>query len=242
MAPLWLPFKPWTLLGTQNRIWILLRGLLQSIAMWFTYAAYRYLPGETAAFLGTSGPFFVLLCAHMFLKESLDKRHWMLLGVGYVGVLCVLNPFSVTFSIYTVLPILSNFCLALSIVLTRYLITVHEETKRILCASAFFPLVCFTVIYIATGCETEGLSQNFWYLVGVGACGGGSTAFHFYALKHASSSFVSIFDYFRLITFLILNYFIYAEPIDSQAWIGGVIIIITTASFITLRQSCKRSP
>ena len=76
MTPLWLPFKPWHVLSTPNKKWILLRGLLQSVAMWCTYAAYRYLPGETAAFLGTSGPFFVLLCAHIFLKETLDKTHW----------------------------------------------------------------------------------------------------------------------------------------------------------------------
>ena len=240
MSALWIPFKPWKVLHSPHGRWLFLRGLLQSSAMWCTYASYRYLPGETAAFLGTSGPFFVLLCAHLFLKETLDKPHWILLALGYLGVLCVLNPFSVTFSAYSFLPILSNLALALSIILTRYLITVHEDTKRILCASSLFPFGVCTIIYLATGAPTAGLAENFWALVSVGIGGGSSAAFHFYALKYASSAFVAIFDYFRLIVFLILNYLVYAEPLNMRAWIGGIIIILTTASFITLRQTYTR--
>lgn len=241
MAPICFPFKPWNILQTQQWSWILLRGILQSIGMWCTYTAYRYLPGETAAFLGTSGPFFLLLCAHIFLKETLDRTHWILLGIGYLGVLCVLNPFSITFSNYALLLVFSNFCLACCTILTRYLIKAREDTKHVLCASAFFPFFFCALVYVLTGCETQGLAENFWYLICVGICGGTASTFYFYALKYASSAFVAIFDYFRLTVFLILNYLVYAEPLNSRAWMGGIIIILSTASFITLRQSYKRS-
>lgn len=242
MIPFWYPFRPWHLLCSPNAKWLIIRGILQASGMWFSYAGYRYLPGETAAFLGTSGPFFILLSAYIFLKEKLDAVHWWMMGVGYIGILCILNPFSVTFSHYAILPILSNMCMALSLVLTRYLIIVKEEQSRILFSNAFLPFLCLSGVFLWNHGESMVSNDIAWgALVSIGIFGGMTSVFHFYALKFSSAAFVAIFDYFRLIVFLALNYTIYQEAMKLNTWIGGSIIVIATFISVLLHQKYRKT-
>ena len=239
MMPFWYPFSVGKVFQTPHIKLLTFRGIFQTLAMVLGYAGYRYLPGETAAFLGTSGPFFILLFARLFLKENLDSAHWITMITAYGGVLCVLNPFSVTFSIHTLLPIFANICMASSIIVTRKLVLLGEDEKRMLFSNSFFPLIFLSIValYVTASWNLSGYVWN--YLATIGTLGALSAVFHFYALQRSSAAFVAIFDYFRLTVFLILNYFVYAEPMKLNAWIGGSIIVSSTFISIMVRQKTK---
>ena len=241
MMPFWYPFSIGKVFQTSHITLLTFRGIFQTLGMVLGYMGYRYLPGETAAFLGTSGPFFILLFARLFLKENLDSIHWITMITAYGGVLCVLNPFSVTFSLYTLVPIFANICMASSIIVTRKLVLVGEDEKRMLFSNSFFPLIFLSIaaIYINTSWSLSGYTWN--YLATIGTLGALSAVFHFYALQRSSAAFVAIFDYFRLTVFLILNYFVYAEPMKLNAWIGGILIVSSTFISIIVRQRQKFS-
>ncbi|ETZ07289.1 S-adenosylmethionine uptake transporter [Holospora obtusa F1] len=241
MLPFWYPFPVLKLFRVPNIKLLALRGVFQTLAMALGYAGYRYLPGETAAFLGTSGPFFILLLAWLVLKEKLDTLHWIAIGVAYSGVLCVLNPFSVTFTFYSLLPIFANICMAFSIIITRKLILIQENAKCILFSNSFFPFVffCIAAVYFIPfwSCNVS----NFGYLAVIGGLGALSAVSHFYALQRSSAAFVAIFDYFRLIVFLLLNYFIYQEKMAFNTILGGVIIVISTIVYMITKQKRRTS-
>ncbi|PPE03334.1 DMT family transporter [Holospora curviuscula] len=241
MLPFWYPFSVKKVFHTPHIALLVLRGIFQTLAMVLGYAGYRYLPGETAAFLGTSGPFFILLLARLFLKESLDTAHWIVMIMAYGGVLCVLNPFDVRFSAYTLIPIFANVCMASSIIVTRKLVLVAEDKKRMLFANSFFPLIFFSLVGICITVSWKLNGFEWRYLATIGTLGALSAVFHFYALQRSSAAFVAIFDYFRLVVFLILNYFVYAEPMRTNAWIGGGIIVSATLIYVMLKQKQKRS-
>ncbi|ETZ04854.1 MULTISPECIES: DMT family transporter [Holospora] len=236
MLPFWYPFSPWNVFCTPNVRLLILRGVFQTLAMALGYAGYRYLPGETAAFLGTSGPFFVLLLARVFLKETLDFPHWIAIISAYIGVIFVLNPFALTLSFYTFLPVFANICMAFSIIVTRKLIVTKENEKRILFSNSFFPLIFFSFASLYFNLSWNCDAFTLCYIAGIGALGALSAVSHFYALRNSSSAFVAIFDYFRLTIFLILNYFIYSEPMNLNARLGGGIIVVSTFLYTILKQ------
>ena len=71
MIPFWCPFSVGKVFQTPHIKLLTFRGIFQTLGMVLGYAGYRYLPGATAAFLGTSGPFFILLFALLFLKKKI---------------------------------------------------------------------------------------------------------------------------------------------------------------------------
>ena len=129
--------------------------------------------------------------------------------------------------------------MASSIIVTRKLVLVGEDEKRILFSNSFFPLIFLSIaaIYITASWNLSGYTWN--YLATIGTLGALSALFHFYALQRSSAAFVAIFYYFRLTVFLILNYFVYAEPMKLNAWIGGIIILSSTFISTMIRQKQK---
>ncbi|MDP2193036.1 MAG: DMT family transporter, partial [Alphaproteobacteria bacterium] len=74
----------------------ILRGILTALTTGCTYYTYRYLPLGLATAIGLSGPLFVSLMAVLILKERLTVKKVLCILSGYVGVLIIVNPKSIT--------------------------------------------------------------------------------------------------------------------------------------------------
>jgi hypothetical protein len=68
------------------------RGVLHAAGTSLWYEAVVWLPLATMAALGFTGPIFVTVGAVLFLRETVHRRRWAAVGVGFAGMLVIVRP------------------------------------------------------------------------------------------------------------------------------------------------------
>ena len=97
----------------------ILRGvLLLASAVLFIYAI-RVLPLETSTAISFMSPLYVTALSIPFLGEKVGLRRWMAVLVGFAGVLTIIRPWADSFHPAMLLPVLSSFCWACGLIITR---------------------------------------------------------------------------------------------------------------------------
>ncbi|MEM7564597.1 MAG: EamA family transporter, partial [Pseudomonadota bacterium] len=74
--------------------WNLLRGLFELCATLLFLTGLSLLPIAVASTLGFSSPIFLALLAGLLLKEKVGRDRWVVILVGFGGVMLITNPFS----------------------------------------------------------------------------------------------------------------------------------------------------
>ncbi len=99
--------------------WVSLRSLLL-VAMYLAiYAAIPVLDLSVIAATLYTAPVFIVLLTALFLKERVKALQYCAIGLGFVGVLCVVQPRSAEFTPLSLIPVIAAFLYALAAVLTR---------------------------------------------------------------------------------------------------------------------------
>ena len=99
---------PPTLKGAKIHL-LFLRGFLGFMAMILFFYTIGQIPLGEAITLNKTSPFFVTILAYVLLKESLSVRTLFALGLGFLGVVCISQPFSMEFSVIHLLGLLGGF-------------------------------------------------------------------------------------------------------------------------------------
>ena len=107
-------------LKTQYPFLTILRVVLHFLAFSAFFISLTFMPLATANALFFSSPFFVSIFAKFFLKEFIGIRRWSAIVFGFIGVYVVLNPNFSEFEYKNLLPVLSAFLYASSMVITKY--------------------------------------------------------------------------------------------------------------------------
>lgn len=69
-----------------------LRGLFHATGYALWYEAVFWLPLATVAAIGFTGPIFVTIGAVLFLRETVYRRRWIGVAIGFAGMLVVVRP------------------------------------------------------------------------------------------------------------------------------------------------------
>ena len=90
---------------------VALRSILFTFAMLFYFSALALMPiAQALAGLFTS-PIFVLIISALFLKQHIGPWRIAAALLGFVGILCVLQPDPQAFDVRTLLPVAGGFLL-----------------------------------------------------------------------------------------------------------------------------------
>ncbi len=99
--------------------WVSLRSLML-VAMYLAiYAAIPVLDLSVIAATLYTAPLFIVLLSALFLKEQIRLAHWCAVGIGFVGVLVVVQPRGADFTSLSLIPVIAAFLYASAAVLTR---------------------------------------------------------------------------------------------------------------------------
>lgn len=99
--------------------WVSLRSVML-VAMYLSiYAAIPVLDLSVIAATLYTGPLFIVLLSALFLKEQINIIHWCAVGLGFVGVLFVVQPRGAGFTALSLIPVFAAFLYASAAVLTR---------------------------------------------------------------------------------------------------------------------------
>ena len=233
----------------------ILRVSLHFLAFTAFFISLTFMPLATANALFFSSPFFVSIFAKFFLKEFIGIRRWSAIIFGFIGVYIVLNPNFTDFEYKNLLPVVSAFFYASSMVITKY----TSNKDNVYTQLFYFYLISISlliVIYFIMGkgqlnSPSYDPTMQFifreWFLnfnytwkfilfFGVAA----SIAFIciFSAYIVASPSVVSLFEYSLIIMSMIPGYLLFNE-IPSERTFLGVACIIGAGVYIYFREKVR---
>ena len=188
-----------------------LLGLVESLAIFSAY---------TLIVAALSGP---------ILGESVGWRRWVAIGVGFCGVLIILQPGIGVFSPYAIIPVISAFIFALYSLLTRYVARLDSTVT-----SFFWTGVMGCVLMTMVGAfHFENMTSNVWVLM-LCLCCTGATG-HWMLIRCyevAEASAVQPFTYLQLVFGSTIGVLIFGEAVKLNVAVGAAIVV--TAGLFTL--------
>ena len=204
---------------------------LASTLMWFV--ALVKLPMAQAVALNFTVPLFVTLGAALFLGETVRRRRWTAIAVGFVGVLVIVRPGAVDLSWPMALPVLAAVTMATSVLVMKTL-TRTDATSTIV---AYQSLLVIPLTAIAAAFFFQ---LPTWPALGLMvAIGFMASVAHLLltrAFALAEASAVITFDYVRLPFVALIAFVAFGETPDAWTWVGAA-IIAASAIYIARREA-----
>ncbi len=190
----------------------------------FFYATTQMLAAD-AAILNKLSPVFVIILAHFFLKERINKTKVLVLFVSIIGSLLVIKP---KFNL-SVIPATLGFVSAILSAAAFIFITAIGKKESIytivFCFSIYSSLSCLP-FFLFDFVLPNLFELSLLILLGLLAALGQIALTCAFNQCHASE--VSIYDYTNILFSTLLGYFFLSEIPDMLSILGGVLIILSS--------------
>ena len=209
---------------TNNLKLQLLRSLLSLLESGFFILAFRYLSLADAHSIGALTPIVVVVFSFIFLKEKISPKIWVVIFIGFFGVLVVMRPGLSVFDPMSLIPLAAAFFLGLYQIVTRKVSEYDEnETSLFYSGITGITLMGFVSLFF-----WENIAINFFPLfIGVGVFYSFGVYFQIIALSKARASLIQPFHYTLVFWAIIFGYFFYGDIPDFYTIIGALIITIS---------------
>jgi len=195
----------------------------------FFFAALHYLPIATTLSIYFVQPILIVALSPFLLKESVGLKRWMLVLIGFVGVLIIIRPGIEPFSTGHLFAVLAGFSSALYFLLTRAL---QGRANPII--TTFQTSVIGAVILTVVSPAYWVMPQPSQWLLFV-ALGGVAILGHYCITKaydYGEASLLSPLNYAEMITSVILGWAFFGDFPDSMTFLG-VAVLIACAIYIS---------
>jgi drug/metabolite transporter (DMT)-like permease len=215
--------------------WSLFRALFELCATLFFLTGLSLLPIAVASTLGFSSPIFLALLAAIVLKEKVGLDRWLIILIGFGGVLLITNPFAAGASWAVIFPIVCAFFVALRDIAIRYVPNDLPSTQ-VAFTNAWVVMIGGGLYSIYQGWGEADLQWYLWF-IGLGIAIYGGYLFLIIGSRLGELSFIGPFKYVSILLALLYGYLIWDETPTLTMLAGAAIIVI---SGIILLSSEKR--
>lgn len=234
------------------------RGGIMFLAYTAYYIALPALPMATTVALYFSAPLFITLLSVLILKEHVGPRRWLALVAGFVGVVIMVRPTGAVFEWAALLPVLSGFAYALSMISARRLGVTESAAALAFWGNAVFLAAALVMSAIlGTGAYGEQAHPSLAFLLrgwamptafdamlmmscGIIAAAGLTLLTQAYRI--AEASVVTPFEYTGLLWSVIYGWVFWQQWPDATAWLGIAIIIGAGLYVLWREQATKPQP
>ena len=225
-------------LRVRSPVWQGLRCLVGLGAMVTFFHALGLMPLADVIAIAFAAPLFVTALSVPILGEVVGLRRWTAVGIGFLGVLIMIEPGPGVFRPVALVPLVAALFYALAMVLTRRLtrtetsasIVFYYAVVATLASGALLPFHWVTPDLI-----------DFCLLASVGLVGGLGQILLTAAYRHAEASTLAPFDYTAMVWAVVLGYFIWDEIPGMNIWIG-VVVVAASGIYIVYREAQLRLP
>ena len=215
--------------------WSLFRALFELCATLFFLTGLSLLPIAVASTLGFSSPIFLALLAAIVLKEKVGLDRWLIILIGFGGVLLITNPFAAGASWAVIFPIACAFFVALRDIAIRYVPNDLPSTQ-VAFTNAWVVMIGGGLYSIYQGWGEADLQWYLWFIaLGIALYSG--YLFLIIGSRLGELSFIGPFKYVSILLALLYGYLIWDETPTLTMLAGAAIIVI---SGIILLSSEKR--
>ncbi|RZJ26121.1 MAG: DMT family transporter [Haliea sp.] len=206
-----------------TRGWVAGRALVDATATMLYLGSLFHLPIGNATAINLAAPLFMTVFAALFMAERVHGARWLAVGLGFLGVLLVIQPRADGFNYYALVCLLGTLFHAARDLMTR---RIHSGIPSILITLA--TAVAVTVVS-GLGSLLQGWKAFGWFEFGLLALASvfltGGYYFIISSMRHGEMTLVAPFRYSGLLFALVLGYLIWDDVPNTLAWFGIVLLI-----------------
>ena len=176
-------------------------------------------------------PFILLILGHLIFGDQVGPRRIAACGVGFIGVLLVIQPSLATFGLVALWPLATAVLFACYMLVTRAISAYMHPVTMQFHTSWTGLLLCLPFMILANGTGHPALDPtwpqglNWLWLFGVGFWAAVSHMCMTYALKFAPSATLAPLHYPEIVTAVILGYLIFGDFPNALTWTGIAVIV-----------------
>jgi drug/metabolite transporter (DMT)-like permease len=197
------------------------------------------LPIAVASTLGFSSPIFLALLAGIVLKERVGLDRWIVILVGFGGVLMITNPFSGEASWAVIFPIICAFFVALRDIAIRY-VPSDLPSSQVAFTNAWVVMLGGGLYSLYQGWGEADLSWYLWFIV-LGAVLYGGYFCLIIGSRLGELSFISPFKYVSILIAIVYGYLIWDEQPTPVMLAGAIVIVISGIILLSTEKRRARS-
>jgi drug/metabolite transporter (DMT)-like permease len=226
------------LLVTGNGVLQVVRGLLLMVSTSTNFIALGYLQLAQTSSIAFSNPLWVCALSPLLLGERVGPRRWFAVVVGFVGVLLIIQPGTMSFHWAMLLSLTSALSTALYQIATR---KVGAEDRAI--TSLFY-------VSLVGSIAAAPLAPIGWAMPSVGQWGllvlagfFGSFGHYMLAQAHrmAPAPVLSPFVYTQIIWMTLFGFVLFGDVPDMLTIIGGS-AVVASGLYVLYRERLVRNP
>jgi drug/metabolite transporter (DMT)-like permease len=231
-----LPFTGLSVFATERPRDHVLRGLSQSISQTFSVIAFSLMPLAGAVAINFSAPLWSALVSVVWLKERAGPVRWLVLLVGFLGVLIVTHPGADSLQVGALFA-LGNAIMYGSVTVAVRGMAATESANTLL----MWQMV--TVAFFHAFLLVFGLKWPTPIDAAMLVCSGIANAvgqfFWTRALHLAPATAVSPFFYLMLVWALIIGYVVWGD-VPTPGLLAGSAIVVASGLLLLWRETVRR--
>ena len=203
--------------------WVMVRSLLDGLASLVYLSALFHMPLGNATAINMSTPLLIALFSGLLMGVHISLRNWMIIGLGFVGVILVVQPQAEGFNTWAWVALAGTCLHALRDLSVRFIpptvpsmvITVGTALSATVLAGIWslahewVDLSAFTWLMVASA--SVFLSSGYFFLIK--------------ATRVADMSVIAPFRYMGLLTAVIVGFVIWGDVPNLLAWCGMWILV-----------------
>ncbi len=145
---------------------LILRGIFGATAMVLFFYTIATIPLGEAVVLNRTSPFFVTILAYYLMKEHINLRTFFALIIGFIGVIFIMKPFGIDFSLEHVLGVLGGFFAAAAYATIKKIKDIYDARVIMLSFMSIGSLIPL-ILYLFTNLVTFKLHTEIftWVLI-----------------------------------------------------------------------------
>lgn len=180
------------------------------------------MPLVDAYAISYAAPLFMVGLAAPILGEVAGWRRWSAVVVGFIGVLIMIEPWTIGVHWLSLVVLAATFCYSLSTVLTR-LISRYDHDA----ATIFWFCLCASVVSLIGAIpEWKWPTPGGWlWLSSLGLIGGIAQILVTRALRLAPASVLAPFDYSSMVLAVLYGYLWFKDKPSLAVWYGLPLVV-----------------
>jgi drug/metabolite transporter (DMT)-like permease len=235
LLALWIgKLPPWReTWGHIGHKWVFIRSFFDGMASLIYLTAMFHMPLANATAINMSTPLLIALLSALFLQHHINWRQWLIIGLGFVGVLLVVQPQAEGFTHWAWVALAGTLCHAFRDLSVRY-IPDHVPSSLVTFGTAFTATVMAGIWAVFTPWQT--VTLHMWVMM---ACAGAFLSLGYFLLimatRYADMTVIAPFRYMGLLTAVALGFVVWGDVPNAMAWLGMGLLVL--AGLVMIRIS-----
>jgi len=212
------------------------RGLITLASMLCGFSALIHIPLAQATAISFSQVLFVTIAAVLILKERVDGARWIATGLGFAGVLIMLNPSAEGLNFWALMS-LGGALFGAGITISVRILGTSERTETILIYQGLVLIVMLA--WPAWALWVWPTPEQWFWLVLLSLFGTAGQWLITKAYQVGEAAALAPLDFSRLLLAVFTGYVFFAEVPRPSTLLGAAIVI--GATLYTMRRNARRS-